>query len=174
MEALGDDQVNHDPGADKAADQLPLHPAETLLKTSVLHQNTVPVKLNLSKKSSLDWYLLPKLFHWCSSKIGLCWVQPREVVEPLYKLLLQKSVLCDILGALEAVVTVPSGIWRDESLTSPVTLGRQPTTARPRQVRNRTEGCKQVEEGPGDDDAVVDVKEANHGHGGYADTWRVG
>ena len=65
-------------------------------------------------------------------------------------------------------------IWREEGLTSPLTKGRQPTTARPWQVRHRTVGGKQVEEGPGDDDAVVDVEEADHGHGGDADTWRGG
>ena len=42
------------------------------------------------------------------------------------------------------------------------------TTRSPGQ--SRCEAADQVEEGPGDDDAVVDVQEEDDGHGGVADT----
>ena len=45
VEALGDDEVDDDPGNDEAAGELPLHPSKTVLQPSVLLQHSVPVKL---------------------------------------------------------------------------------------------------------------------------------
>ena len=45
---------------------------------------------------------------------------------------------------------------------------RQLTAGVPREVRDGDEGRDQVEDGPGDDDAVVDVQEEDHHHGGNA------
>ena len=44
------------------------------------------------------------------------------------------------------------------------------TASVPRQIRNCNEGGDQVEDGPGDDDAVVDVQEENDNHRRDSDT----
>lgn len=46
----------------------------------------------------------------------------------------------------------------------------QITATLPGQVRQHHERVDQVEEGPRDDDAVVDVQKEDHGHGGVANT----
>ena len=47
-----------------------------------------------------------------------------------------------------------------------------PTARVPWQVGYWGEGGNEVEEGPGDDDAVVDVQEEHHRHRGHADTYK--
>jgi len=44
------------------------------------------------------------------------------------------------------------------------------TAALPRKVGQHHERVDQVEKGPRDDDAVIDVQKENHGHGGVAHT----
>ena len=43
----------------------------------------------------------------------------------------------------------------------------QLTTSVPGQLWQGAEACEQIEECPGDDDTVVDVKVEDHGHGGH-------
>ena len=44
VEALGDDEVDDDPGDDEAASQLPLHSSKPVLQPRILLQNSVPAK----------------------------------------------------------------------------------------------------------------------------------
>ena len=44
VEALGDDEVDDDPGDDEAASQLPLHSSKAVLQPCILLQNSMPVK----------------------------------------------------------------------------------------------------------------------------------
>ena len=56
MEALPDNEVDHEPGEPEAANQLPLDAAQTLLEPPVSHQNPVTVETTLWTDSinSLD------------------------------------------------------------------------------------------------------------------------
>ena len=44
VEALGDDEVDDDPGDDEAASQLPLHSSKPVLQPRILLQHSVPEK----------------------------------------------------------------------------------------------------------------------------------